>query len=329
MGSCRGWTGPRPWSGSPRRALRASSSRRSSTGGHSSMPPAADRHRGRGGGDSRPREPPHAGGSRRAGGSLVRLARARDAVLDETAAREPMALRRAHRPPARGDAHNGRDSADHDGRDDLRGWSQRQRAAGPGRAVVNFRIKPGNSVGDVLAHVKKVVGDRRVRIELLASSTARDPSPVSRTGSEGFETIARTIRQVLPARHRRPSLVLAATDTRHYEDLADDVYRFLPYIVGPEDTPRIHGTDERIGVRVYRDCIRFYAQLLINESHAANEIRRNTDRKGRNRSAASNSLQQPGFKSDCLPRSTPVACSGGEVTHVRGWLAHLPRVRHA
>jgi carboxypeptidase PM20D1 len=67
-----------------------------------------------------------------------------------------------------------------------------------------------------------------------------------------------------------PSLVLAATDTRHYEDLADDVFRFLPYILGPDDTPRIHGTDERIGLRVYRDCVRFYAQLLMNESHAAN-----------------------------------------------------------
>ena len=111
------------------------------------------------------------------------------------------------------------------------------------RAVVNFRIKPGNSVGAVLDHVKKVIGDRRVRIELLASSTARDPSPVSRTGSEGFETIARTIRQVLPRAVVAPSLVLAATDTRHYEDLADDVYRFLPYIVGPEDTP--HPRDRR------------------------------------------------------------------------------------
>src|SRR5262249_26865998 len=61
------------------------------------------------------------------------------------------------------------------------------------RAVVNFRIKPGNSVADVLVHVKKVVGDRRVRIELLASSAASDPSPVSRTDSKAFKTIERTI----------------------------------------------------------------------------------------------------------------------------------------
>ena len=31
------------------------------------------------------------------------------------------------------------------------------------RAIVNFRIKPGDTVDDVLAHVAKVVNDRRQR----------------------------------------------------------------------------------------------------------------------------------------------------------------------
>ena len=47
--------------------------------------------------------------------------------------------------------------------------------------------------------------------------------------------------------------------------IADDVYRFLPFVIGPDDTRRIHGIDERISVESYRNCIRFYRQLLKNE----------------------------------------------------------------
>ena len=94
------------------------------------------------------------------------------------------------------------------------------------RAVVNFRIKPGNTVQDVLAHVTRVVNDRRVTIRLLEPELVKGPSRESATGSVGYKTIERTIRQVMPDAVVAPSLVVAATDTRHSEDLADDVYRF-------------------------------------------------------------------------------------------------------
>jgi carboxypeptidase PM20D1 len=134
------------------------------------------------------------------------------------------------------------------------------------RAVVNFRIKPGNTVDDVLAHVRKVVGDRRVEVRLLYPESTKGPSRQSRIDSAGFLTIERTIRQTMPDVVVAPSLVVAATDTRHYEDLADDVYRFLPFVLQPDDTRRIHGTDERIAVEGYKECVRFYVQLIVNES---------------------------------------------------------------
>jgi carboxypeptidase PM20D1 len=133
------------------------------------------------------------------------------------------------------------------------------------RAVVNFRIKPGDTVNDVLAHLKSVVSDRRVEIRLLDPESAKDPSHQSSTDSPAFHTIEKTIRQVMPDTLVAPSLVVAATDTRHYEELADEVYRFLPFVLEPDDTRRLHGTDERIAVEGYKDCVRFYVQLLINE----------------------------------------------------------------
>ena len=132
------------------------------------------------------------------------------------------------------------------------------------RAVVNFRIKPGDTVEGVLKHVKTTVNDDRVTIRLLFPESARGPSRQSATDSTGFKTIERTIRQIAPDAVVAPSLVIAATDMRHYEAIADDLYRFLPVVLDPDDMRRIHGTDERISVENYRDCIRFYRQLLRN-----------------------------------------------------------------
>jgi carboxypeptidase PM20D1 len=137
------------------------------------------------------------------------------------------------------------------------------------RAVANFRIKPGDTVAHVLAHVRETVNDRRVEIKLLASSSGPDPPPASSTRSAGFLTLERTIRQVLPNAVVAPSLVVGLTDSRHYQDIADDVYRFLPFVLGPNDSERIHGTNERISVESYRDCVRFFVQLLLNESRSA------------------------------------------------------------
>ena len=47
------------------------------------------------------------------------------------------------------------------------------------RAVVNFRIKPGDTVNDVLAHVKAVVNDRRVEGRLPLRSFSEGGSSTS------------------------------------------------------------------------------------------------------------------------------------------------------
>jgi carboxypeptidase PM20D1 len=134
------------------------------------------------------------------------------------------------------------------------------------RAVVNFRIKPGDKVEQVLSHVKRTINDRRIEVRLVEPEASKNPSRQSAVDSPAFRTIERTIRQVMPDAIVAPSLVVGATDTRQYEELADEVYRFLPCVLGPDDTRRIHGTDERIAAEGYKDCVRFYVQLMMNEN---------------------------------------------------------------
>lgn len=129
-------------------------------------------------------------------------------------------------------------------------------------AVANFRILPGESVDSVLRHVRSVVPDRRTSIELL--DEGHDPSVVSPVDGPAFEAVARSIREVFPDAVVAPSLVVGMTDSRHYGALTDEIYRFLPMRLGPEDLERIHGVDERIAVDDYVACVRFYVRVIQN-----------------------------------------------------------------
>ena len=100
---------------------------------------------------------------------------------------------------------------------------------------------------------------------------AWNPSRVSATDAFGFAAINKAIRQVLPDATVAPSLVVTGTDSKNYQTISENNYRFVPMRVGPEDVKRIHGVDERIGIENYLEIIRFYIQFLKNsaqpESH--------------------------------------------------------------
>jgi carboxypeptidase PM20D1 len=130
------------------------------------------------------------------------------------------------------------------------------------RAVINFRILPGDTVATVMQHVRRAVDDDRVEVKTVGRFSA-EPSPVSSTDSESFRTLERTIRSVVPNAIVAPYLVVVVTDARYYSGLSRNVFRFLPLRLTQQDLERMHGTDERIRIHDYEAAIRTYRQLII------------------------------------------------------------------
>ena len=93
---------------------------------------------------------------------------------------------------------------------------------------------------------------------------AIEPSRGSRTDSAAYRLLADALRQSwrAPDLVVAPWLCTAATDARHFEGLAEDVYRFTGVTIGPEDVARFHGTDERITVEDYGRVIEVYYRVL-------------------------------------------------------------------
>lgn len=132
------------------------------------------------------------------------------------------------------------------------------------KAIINFRIHPNDDIDAVMDHVKKVVNDDRISINLLPGYI--NPSPVSDIKHPNYKTLEKSIHQIFTDVTVSPSLMVGATDARHFTNLTDNVYRFLPLRADESDLDRVHGTNERISVKNYGEMISFYIQLLRNHT---------------------------------------------------------------
>jgi len=131
------------------------------------------------------------------------------------------------------------------------------------KAIVNFRLLPGDHSHDVMEKVRKIINDERV--EIKTTSHVNEASPVASDKEPAFKLLAKTIGQVSKDDILvSPSLVLGGTDSKHFKDLSPSVFKYLHIRMDGTDLKRVHGTNERILIEDYKELIRFYYQLMKN-----------------------------------------------------------------
>lgn len=133
------------------------------------------------------------------------------------------------------------------------------------RAMVNFRLLPGDTAQKITDHVTAVIADERVKIMPIERNVT-EAAAVSDTSHSSFTTLSRTLREVYPGIVVAPSLLTGGTDTRHFTGISKQIYRFAPSKLAKEDLARLHGVNERILEVDYQKAIEFYAQLIRNAS---------------------------------------------------------------
>ena len=125
--------------------------------------------------------------------------------------------------------------------------------------LVNYRIHPRDNVEAVRARAIRLIDDERVTVEPVGG---REPSPSASIHSDGYDALANSVATVFGPVPTAPFLTLQGTDTRHFIGLADDNYRFTPFIYQSDDLARIHGNDERILIEDLARGAAFYETLL-------------------------------------------------------------------
>ncbi|MPN46295.1 hypothetical protein SDC9_193881 [bioreactor metagenome] len=132
---------------------------------------------------------------------------------------------------------------------------------GHAEAVVNFRLLPGETIASACEHIRAIINDDLVQFEPLRGN-AWEASPVSPDDSAAYLHIASTVREFFPGTPCAPYNMLGGTDARNYYAVCENVYRFSPYLMSPEDLARIHGLNERISVDAFALMIEFFYRLI-------------------------------------------------------------------
>ncbi|NXI35394.1 P20D1 hydrolase, partial [Galbula dea] len=132
------------------------------------------------------------------------------------------------------------------------------------RATANFRIHSAEKAAEVLEVVRNIIADDRVKIDVVE---AFDPLPISPWDEQtfGVHIFQKTILDTFPAVDSVvPGTCIGNTDSRHFTNLTNAIYRFNPLLLKPDDLPRIHGLNERISVENYEKQVEFLFQLIKN-----------------------------------------------------------------
>ncbi len=125
-------------------------------------------------------------------------------------------------------------------------------------AVINYRISPGESVSELLDHVRRVVG-KKIKVEPIQ---ATEPSRISPVDGSGFKTVEQAVYAIFPEAVTVPYIVMGGTDAIRYEPVCEQIYRFTPMLISVEDLERMHGTNERLSLENVERGVRFYIELL-------------------------------------------------------------------
>ena len=129
-------------------------------------------------------------------------------------------------------------------------------------AIINVRILPGETKSDVIERMRSVIEDPQISVEFTNKKDASNPVSESSSAAEGYTKIKNTVNRVYPEGIVSPFLVTATTDSRHYKDITDNIYRFVPMVLDSEDLKKIHGFNESISIENYTLIINFFTELM-------------------------------------------------------------------
>ncbi len=125
--------------------------------------------------------------------------------------------------------------------------------------VSNLRLNPEDSVESAMEYVRSVVNDPNVK---LTAGQNMEPSPISSTDCAGWERVANAVAGTWQGCLVAPYLMVQCSDSRHYGEISDRVYRFSAMDLTAEERHTIHGNDEHIRLEVIGRAVEFFIRVM-------------------------------------------------------------------
>jgi carboxypeptidase PM20D1 len=127
-------------------------------------------------------------------------------------------------------------------------------------AGLNCRLLPGQSVDELLAHIRMVIHDPRISITCTDTS-APSKRPVS-IQTPWYHDMESNIADLFGRIPICPMLMTGASDARYYQEICPCIYRFQPNVFKNPEEDRTHGVNERVEIAQLPVMVEFNARMM-------------------------------------------------------------------
>ncbi len=124
---------------------------------------------------------------------------------------------------------------------------------------MNLRLMGKDTVESAQEYIRKVIRNDKIQFRVVEGS---NPTNISVTQGEAWDKLGTAIRATWPQTVVSPYLMMACSDSRHYSEISDKVYRFSPMKLSDEERAMIHGNNERIPLDTLVKTVEFYIRLM-------------------------------------------------------------------
>ena len=125
--------------------------------------------------------------------------------------------------------------------------------------ISNIRLNPEDSVASATEYIRKTINDPNIR---LSVGSSMEPSPISDTECEGWRRVVNAVEGTWKGAIVSPYLMVQCSDSRHYAEISDKVYRFSAMDLTAEERHSIHGNNERIRLETAQRAVEFFYRIM-------------------------------------------------------------------
>ena len=130
----------------------------------------------------------------------------------------------------------------------------------PPKATIgmNLRLIGEDTVESVVEYIRKTINNDKIEINVNGGD---NPSPTSDVNSDAWKKVKKAIEQTWAGSIVSPYLMVQCSDSRHYNEITDKIFKFSAMELSKEERGYIHGNNERIPLEKIGKAVEFYLNL--------------------------------------------------------------------